>query len=111
VQAVEFPTAATWIPECPFVSTYAAQALSEIYELLAGFLAKLISAQLRALAAITREELQEIDEELLTYSEWIEESTAQFQRTSERFREAVLAETNWRNGVIGSGISPNCIPW
>jgi hypothetical protein len=100
LQGLDFLPAAHWIPRCPFVSLYAAQALSKIYEGLAGLVGKLVKFQIRALVATEERELQQIDSELLPYPDLLNERILALQQAYTELKEAVLKEQEWREGAI-----------
>ncbi|RYP54782.1 hypothetical protein DL768_000510 [Monosporascus sp. mg162] len=99
---MNFSSALTWVPACPFVSSYAAQGLSEMYEILAEFLGRVVEVQARATAATDEEQLQRIDEELFTYPAWIDERLLALQEAGERLCAAASEERRWRDASIKS---------
>ncbi len=100
--SMNFSSALTWIPACPFVSSYAAKGLSEMYETLCEFLRKVVEIQARAKGAPDEEQLCQIDKELLTYPAWIDERLLIFQKAAERLCAAASEERYWRDAEIRS---------
>lgn len=105
-EGMNFSSALHWMPDCHFISSHAADALSGMYETLAHLLGTLIEAQLRVLAAADEEELERLNEALLAYPEWIEDQVSTLQRSGEELRDALAKEESWRDGELKSGKSP-----
>ena len=71
-----------------------------MYEILAEFLRKVVDVQAQAIAATDEEQLQRLNEELLTYPALIEERVLALQQAGERLRAAASGERNWRDAAI-----------
>lgn len=106
-KSMDFPPALHWMSSSDyFVSSYAAQALSGMYETLAGVLAKLVDFQVRALAMEEEGQLIQLGEEFSPSLEWAEEQITTLQQSGQALRDAVAEEQAWRDGILKCGKIP-----
>jgi hypothetical protein len=66
-----------------------------MYAILVEFLVKVVGAQLRVMAAVDEGELQLLEDELTTYSTWIDDRLLALETASERLRAAAARERDW----------------
>lgn len=98
--AIEFGPALHWMSSFNhFVSSYAAEQLSGLYETLADLLGYLVEVQIRALGA-DEEYLSELKFFFLENSNWIQEQLALVKQSGQVLSNAVADEKAWRDGVL-----------